>query len=516
MHRLRSFKQLQLMNIDMFTLMNIICCRQKHVKLIGTVCTFVVFGVLLYSVVLSGMRYQYDYDELSQLQTLYLIFTGNIPYKDFYYIYVPFLHILVLPIFYLWGANFETASILRLIMIVLFLTRIFIVGLAIKKILNWKIGRLYAFLNLFDAMTIFAGMQIRVDNLMLFFYSIALYFAARWVNELRCKWLYWASLFWGLSSLANIKLFPSFIIIYIAIAVYLLMRKSYRIWILSLFISALPWIVSMLIMAACGALPDMIQQVFLDPQKFLSSVDYPTLYGAMYRPDNDLMWGASGAPMLWHYTQFLLWGGIAGGMIVIIAFVRNTIFTKYRWPFLVLALSALGQWYVLTTIKTAFIQYYLPLHIYAALFSALFCGFLFSLRVKIFQRFFSVGIAIFVVFLTYVSFNANVYRSYATSDEIFRRTQLVWDVIPEGSKTFPDVLFRPIAYPLTVGYFVGVQTSELQSRYQPMEWYLEKYQVPYLVLDEFRMVYLSPQTKEYIQRHYALVSGELWIYKRTL
>src|SRR3989338_7409031 len=83
---------------------------------------FVIF-LLLKSVVTAGINYQYDIDELFHVQLIWLYSRGYLPFKDVFSIYSPLFHYLLLPLFRIFGFNFDGIYRVRIIMSVLFLIR---------------------------------------------------------------------------------------------------------------------------------------------------------------------------------------------------------------------------------------------------------------------------------------------------------------------------------------------------------------------------------------------------------
>ena len=128
----------------------------------------------MWSVVLSGYRFQFNSDELFNANVTYLLLKGLRPYVDFYLIYAPILHWLLAPVFLLFGFTFKAVSMARIVMIVFFLIRLFLMFLLVTKVFGKRTGLLFILFYLLNPFVVFAEMQIRPENMMLVFFTLAL------------------------------------------------------------------------------------------------------------------------------------------------------------------------------------------------------------------------------------------------------------------------------------------------------------------------------------------------------
>jgi len=135
---------------------------------------------LALSVFYSGYWYTYYGDELVHANTVYLLSRGYRPFTDFFTIYSPLFHYFLLPFFTFFGCTLETIQLSKFVMIFLFALRLLIGYLFVSKVFSKLTGFLFVLILLLDPFTVFSGMQIRPDNLlMLVFFTGFLLFPMR-------------------------------------------------------------------------------------------------------------------------------------------------------------------------------------------------------------------------------------------------------------------------------------------------------------------------------------------------
>lgn len=465
-------------------------------------------GILLIilglSVLVSGLRYQYDWDELAQLNVLYLIAQGYTPYVSFYTIYTPILHIFLMPVFALFGFTFKAITISRVVMAVLFALRIAAGAIVASYVFNRKVALFFVGLILLDPFTVFAGMQIRTDSVMLTALVVGLAILTLGFYKKK-KYLFpIAGFSFAIGVLSNVKIFPSFLALFIILFFWSVKTKKWQTF-FSLWGGASLVLVGFFgYFLVTGTIVPLIQQVFVDPGTFLSKIQNPTPFGFFYKPDNIFIYGVPGKPFIWVYALAL---PVLGSIGALIALIRE----KHVLT-LILVASLFGQFILLLTLKTAFIQYYLPSNWYFALFGAV------TIReIWVIGGIRVTKILIFILFavLVWQSVVANLTRSKLDTSDIEKRYTHLWTIVPENAYVFPDLLFRKIRYPIVSGYFVGQNGGmELIRRYPPVTTYLAT--VNYVLLTDFAMSYIDTQTKLYISQNFTQVPGEEGVYRRKL
>jgi hypothetical protein len=475
-----------------------------------------VLAPLALSVIRSGLYYMYDFDELSQLQNIYLLASGYRPFTSFYTIYSPLFHWVFIPIFRWFGFSFETIGFMRFLMVVLFAIRVMLTFALIQKVFRRAVALLFVPLFLLDPFTVFSAMQIRTDTLMLPVYILGLTVFAGGVKRSSKSLLFWSGVLLSGAFLINTKIYPSIVILFGFYGVYALTRRQLNHFTALVFGAFTSLILFAGYFAVTGSLSAMVQQLFLEPLSYLSTVDYPTRFSLFYMPDNSYLYGVSGKPLTWVYVWVLLLGGVAGGYHVVHGLLKAARLEKLDILKLILASSLAGQWIMLFTLDIGFLQYFLPISWLLALFAAVAIQeMLAAVRNENILRVIIVILLGIYILLGNTSIRANTARSHMGSGEIIAKYTRLWKQVPEGSFVFPNMLFRPIAYQLITGYFIGVRAPWLVARFPPMETVLEARQVRYLWLSDFDLSYLSPAMHLYIRSNFAKVQGESDLFIRN-
>ncbi len=470
-------------------------------------------GILLiilgFSVLVSGLRYQYDWDELAQLNVLYLIAQGYTPYVSFYTIYTPILHIFLMPVFALFGFTFKAIAVSRIVMAVLLTIRIAAGAIIASYVFNRKVALFFVGLTLLDPFTVFSGMQIRTDSVMLTAFVVGLAILTVGLRVKKKFLLSIAGFSVALGFLSNVKIFPSFLALFALLFLWSIKTRKWGSFVsvtTGAAIAILGFFGYFLLTESLGPL---VQQVFLDPATFLSKIQNPTPFGFFHRPDNIFIYGVPGKPLTWVYALALPVLGFIGALVALIR--------KKHILILVLAASLLGQFILLLTLKTAFIQYYLPSNWYFALLGAVVIGEIWEIGGKSKRLRWVMPVILLFLFAVMVreSVRANFVRSKLDITDIERHYTHLWNIVPPNAYVFPDLLFRKIRYPLVGGYFVGQNGGmALIRRYPPMTTYLAT--VDYVLLTDFAMGYVDPATKAYIAQNFIKVPGEDGVYRRKL
>lgn len=480
--------------------------------------TTILVAVLAYSVVVSGLRYQYDADELTQLQQGYLMATGAKPYQDFYFVYTPIFPALLGFVLSHLGFTFATIELLRLCMVVLFGIRILLtIGIA-AQLFGSLAAWIFPLLLLLDPFTTFSGMQIRYDNFMLTVYTLGIYICITAMKRKNLLLLMIAGGLLTLSFLIMAKILPSLMVLLLIVSAWCIARRKWRELFACIsggFIVALLYSIPFV---RQGTFLDMIQQAFIAPRSFHASTIYPTYVGLLYQPDNIFIYGLPGRPLTWVYAWGLPILGFAGAYTVITSRLG-----RKQWGISdVVAVSMAGglfaHWLLLFFLPLVFVQYYLPISTYYALFGAASIAELWhgtqgrrGLRIVS-----SVALAMGTVFLVRTSFQANVARAKIDTHRIVERYQTLWNIVPADHAVFPEVLFRPIAYPLFASYFTCCAKGDaLLVTYKPVHTYLALNNVRFLVLSDYVLGFLPVETRLYIINNYTKNSAYPDLYVRN-
>ncbi len=478
----------------------------KRIFFLGVVITVL---LLLYSALRSGLFYQYDVDELSHANYVYLIASGEQPYRSIFMVFTPVFYWILQPIFSLSGFNFPGIFYARILMIVFFLVRLAIgTGIA-YRVFGRTAAFLYLPLLLLDAFTIFAGMQIRPDNLMMVWYLLgflSLCYAMTGVVRRRLHLLTLAGVMYGLACITMIKILPSIVITTALLWFWCVMQKKQRSFLLFVAGLLIPVVLFALSQIYSGTLMQMVQHVCIDAQLLSKSILYPTHAVYFYHQNNILLFGFYGRPLTWVYAFLLPVLAVAGAAYTARSLYRSGLQYHDGRILLksILIVSFIAQVLFTFTFSGAFIQYFLSLSWLFAVFAAVTLETLYR-GIRSYRYGGVIAIAAYFAFLavfSWVSFRANMYRSGVRGDQLIVDFERMWQRIPSDVPTYPNFLFRPIIYPLPFGAFIGDVHPRILTRLGSVADALEKHQVRYVFLDSYSRSFHDGKTRDYIDAHY--------------
>ncbi len=474
---------------------------------------------LLLTVIRSGYWYQLDNDEYYHSQLVYLMNHGQQIYSSFYTFYSPLFYWLLQPVFHIVGYTIEILYVSRIVMIVLFLLRLFILFLLIGSVFSWKSALFASFFLLLDPFTVMTGMQIRPDSLMLLLFTVALFLYAR-ARKREQAWFYFASgVFLALSLFSLIKIIPSVVVFLLVVFISAVMRKRLTREGMLFLGFALTLSLLCAITMALGIFPQMIQQTIIDPLTVFTLFLYPVPYGFFLREGNMWIYGPESRSLSWVFAQlFLPLAGI--GMYGAFELVKKRETSVFARDILLILLgSMIGQWLWLITVPSIFLQYYLPIHWIVASLGGIAVASLFegrsSQRSSIIWHSVACGI---VLLFVYGGIQTNVFRSGIRSTDAFHRIRSMWITVPKNEAVFPSILFRPIVYPPTPYYTIypGELSSEVLGRYPSVRQVLEEKNVRYVYNHTTVLSSLSQEDQAYIRLWYvpSKIDDEIFIRKR--
>lgn len=474
---------------------------------------FFCIGVLLYSAFVSGINYFFDNDELAQAQDVYLIMNGLIPYKDFFALHSSLFHWMLTPFFILKGFSFDAIIAARLLMAVFFGVRILSTWLLIRTLFGKVASFIFVPLFLFDPVTIFAGMQIRVDNASLTFYSLGLTLLTLSFFKKSEKIIFFSGTLVGVSLILSIKLLPSIAILLGLYFIYSLKPLKIR-NLLNLSIGFIfPIILFFFYFFINGGALSMFRQLFIEAKAYIDGTLYPTDVGRLFFPGNGFIFGAYGKSFPWMYEWLLpILGG--AGLLRVLQLGLGKEGRAYIIK-IAIGLSFIGSWLLLLTSVTVFTQYYLPQNWYSAILGAIFITSILELlsNYKVIRNLAYVTLFLLFIICTKQSISSNFYRSTMDFKSEIKTFEDRWRIISEDEYTFPNFLFRPLAYPIPFGHSYGDFPKSILNRMGPVEKSLSEKKVKYLLIapNEFRLY--PESTKEYIEKNYRRVpnDNELWL-----
>lgn len=461
----------------------------------------VVVAILLVSVIHSGYSYLFDPDELFNVNIVFLLRHGLIPYRDIFITYTPFFSWFLTPISYFTGFTFHFLEAARVTMIVLFIIRLVLIFFIARKLFGPLVAYISIPLSLFDPFTVFTGMQIRPDNLMMSLYIAGLLLVFYWYFCKKTYPLILAAFLLGASTVILLKNIPATCFISLFILFDLIKAKNYRHIGLFIVSMVLPVVSFALWVCYKGIFPLMIQQIVFDPKYLNDTLRYPQNILNYYWPPNFVLYGFPGRPITWVYELCLPLVAFAGMFTTLLNL--KTFGSKGRlvgW----FTAACLLQWVSLLFVRSVFIQYFLPVSWFFALFAAYALVLTYeTIGVnRIYRQIVSIAAILLLIGGLIVSWKANNTRSLSSyaAQEAYLKSQ--WRVIPETAVVFPGTLFRLNIYPINYGTnFVDIPHFMINRYGSPSE-YLERYRIPYVVLDPYNFSFLDAQTQEYIKAHY--------------
>lgn len=518
----------------------------KALKVIFVFLYLLGLGVLLWTVILSGFNFTFNPDEIFNANTVYLMQKGMKPYVDFYTVYSPVFHWFITPVFLLVGFSFKAISAARVLMIGLFIVRLFLMFLLVKRVFGKKVALIFVPLFLLDPFMVFVGMQVRPENLMMVLYTLFLLVFSYALDAViltptkasgegssnkrdrTSGWLFFLSgLLCGFTLLTNIKIIPSLVGFGIVFVYFVIQKRLFSKLLLFVNGFCLAFLAFFAYFLLKGYLPEMFLHVFIDPFKLNSSIPYPTWLGYFYF-SNPTIYGIDGKPLNWMYVWVLPVLGFAGGYKSLFLskierhsgdepfnYSQGKLRDDFRiWIRVSLFLSLIFQWLSMLFIHSVFIQYYIPLNWLYAVFTAVFINdLLFEIKFgKIIKAGIVITILIVFVMLYKTSIQANLNRSKLRWDSYLDEFTKVWKMIPEEAPAFPNVVFRRPIYPILWG---STFAKYMRDRYAPAYLAIEKHKLSILTfLNDEYFGYLDKDTQNYIIKNYKRDSDDPLIWRR--
>lgn len=488
--------------------------------------------VLLYASLLSGTSYQYDSDEYYHSEVMYLLTHGETLFQSIYSVYSPVFYWLLTPVYRLTDFTLTSLAAGRWMMAGLFLVRLFAQFFLLKKLVSVRAGLLSVFLSLLDPFTNFSAMQIRPDNLMMLFWSVGITFlsytwlrvlasSANWRNQHKVVRIFppfLSGFFLSLSAISLIKIAPSVGVMILFFFWFLAREKQWHLFRWFFIGVVAPVLCFVGVLGFQGIFSGYVQGAILDPFMFMANILYPVAPGFFYQPNNIFIYGLSGKPIGWWIAQFipiLSFIGIGmiaqtqnslfrqgfGGQAKLKTQKEQQIFTSYFFLALVAAFAA--QYALLLASPSAFMQYYLPIMWFYAVFGVI------ALE-KILTGIGSIpkiggiiilGTGICFLILSIKSMHIQLLRATYTSDATLFDIQAKWKKIGEDQAVYPMLLFRPLSTPF-LSHNIFEVPKPVQERYPSLPQMLEEENVQYIFPSEFLLSHLSQTDRQYIRSHY--------------
>lgn len=479
---------------------------------------------LLRSIVTTGYNYVFDNDELYHSQVTYLIANGYKPFTNIYLtVYPPIFHAVLLPIYTATKFTFTSLYSARVFMIALFFLRTLLGAFILGSIFGTPAGLLFIPFYLLSPFAVFVEMQIRPDNLMITFFLLAI--SANIIAVKRNMPFFWilSGAFAMLSTLTLLKILPSIAVFFFFLTLFLLWKKKFQNLLLLYFGAGIVFTIFCVYFLIQGSFMEMIRQVLLESVSSYTGVfEFPVPLGFFYHPRNTGLYGMGGKPLSWYFTWILpplAFAGIYHTIQSILEAIKNK--NREERDFflpqkLVLIFSLLTQWAFLFFLESVFIQHYIPINWLFAGFAAITVTSLIRLLkpVPILRYTFLITVLVGIYMVGKESILANGYRAEQTSVYVIESWEQAWKMVPKNAPVFPNLLFRPLAYPVPYGHFIGNIPDSIYYRLPYIPAVLEQNKIKYVYLDSYYLSKLKPDVQEYIRTHYVQSKEDLALYTR--
>ncbi len=490
------------------------------IRKIGSFVIVLLIIALAASVVFSGYHYVFDTDELLNAHMVYLIDQGYQPFVSFFSVYSPVYHWFLLPLFHWLGYSIETVGYARILMIVVMASRTVGTYAIVKLVFGKRVALIATVFLLLDPFTVFSGMQLRPDNLMLLFLIAGLYALTVGLMKPTLGAVFVSGVFFSLSFLTSIKILPSILATVGVLVLFVLRRRKVFLWNAFFFGLLLP--IGFFVMRAWadGSYVPMVQQLTLDARLTNQTRAFPTAPGFFYLPDNTYIYGVAGRPLHWVFALFTPLLSAIGLSVLWRRHFTNRL-TETTWIIgSILAISLVFQTMALLVVRSVFVQYYLPVTAVVVIFAAVGLeDLLADLPKKGYRRLLPLGFILSSIALVSIaSIRANISRSTyswtASSGSIIQRLTR----IPVNTPVFPSFLFRPLSYPIPYGYFVAEIPQAILSRYPSFLVALTRLKSPFLLVSDYHWRFLDEETQRYISSAYEkdASDAELWVRRENI
>ncbi len=473
-------------------------------------------GLVVYlgaSVLKAGYHYQFDGDEFYHMQIVYVIMQGLKPYTDFYIgPYTPLFYWLFVPIIAKVGFFFSTLYVARYVMIILYILRLLVSFLLVRKLFG-KIAALFSLpLILLDPFTVYAGMQIRPDNLMLFVFMTAFLVLTHGLTRRSHKLTILSGFLFAVSVLVLVKIIPAVVVVFGVLLLWSMLTRNVTVFLDLVGGALVAGILFIGYFYLQGALPQLIQQDITDSLTFISGLRYPIPVTFFLQPGNNVMYGGVAKPFTWFYIWALPMIGF-GGLEIAWSVALKKLSDSRNMLKIALGLAGIAQWIFLMVPSSAFVQYFLPTLWFYAIFGSVALSELVRAfgNNTVWRR--NAALVVFLIAFGYAARSAvaaNTYHAAMTTTDQQRTIEAQWKKFPPDEPVFQAILFRPIAY--TIPGYVNADHSDLLIR-MPIENSLEEKKLKRVFLDDYIMNLLPYKTQEYIRTHYRKLEGgdNIWI-----
>lgn len=276
---------------------------------------------------------------------------------------------------------------------------------------------------------------------------------------------------------------------------------------------SLPIIVLVAYGTITSTLFPMIEQTVVYAVAINKSIAYAVPLSHFYRFYDPSLYDFFGSPgtNLILYEYFLPIAAIVGvGFVLTGGISRNPLK-------IILVGSVLVQSILLLFVHSVFIQYLLPVSWLWALFSAVAIVRLIQglQQSKIIQTSFVILVLMAVSIVGRDSVHANTLRSKTQKGNLESWLPFAWRQIPEHSSVYPNIVFRPIAYPMVFGYYLHDTPQSIKAKLPPLIHTLEKNNVAY-IQKTYEWIAMPKEFPAYVEKNFNSIDDVLYKRKTPL
>ena len=475
-----------------------------------------IIGVLLATIIRSGLFYQLNPDELAHAHVSYLLLHGYTPYTEFLMTYTPVFNWIIAPALIIRGYTLEAMETIRWVMVVAFLLRFLLAGIFVVRVFGKRIAALFVLLFLLDPFTVFTAMQVRPDNLMMLLYTAGLVALEHGLRSKRQRYIFLSGFLFASSGVVLLKIIPSLVVLWCFVVWYA--KKVRSRFVFRSFTQGflLPLLLFLTYTVATGSTTVMMQQVFMDAYAINKSIAFPEPLSNFYNVHNPFIYGVPGRP-LWAFElslPILAAVGLCVMMLERFMHRRTAGSSAIRFMQYVCAVSLIVQSGALLLVHSPFIQYFLPISWLFALFASV--GIIQVLRRispwKPLYVISIIGLSVIAWVLVLRSIKSNIGRSQSDNSISIWVPGIVktWSRVPADKAVYPNMVFRPLAYPLAFGYYFHDLPRSIIRRLPPLVATLEQNKVPYMQRT-YEWNALPPEFHMYVAAKYKPISKDLYI-----
>lgn len=340
---------------------------QKLIIVINII-TIIIFLIFRFQ---YGMNRYFDIDEFAHLHWSYNVFIGLRPYTDFFYFFPPFYLYFLFPLFWLSGKSVAILLLSRGFSFGIFILVVFVLFVLVRRIRNTHVALLSVLILSFLPIPSDKWIEVRPDNIAVFFSTLGMLFLVRSIQEKRKKDIFLAGLFYAL----GVFLTPKVIFLAgIGLITVLLMRFGIKVFVIG---GILPAIATVLLFISYGSLGKsfyLVTKVSTDASIVLGN-KFPIPPNFLFYP-NDIYYGAPGFSLPW-VLNLIIWSvAVIWGIVKLVSFLDK----KEKKESLIEFLLAASFWASLFAFVKIFplrhAQYLMPVSVFIAFYFADFLVFL--------------------------------------------------------------------------------------------------------------------------------------------